>query len=590
MKQDISSDIIQNFNPEAPNIQPPEPPLTQKSRRKKIIIISLIVFLSLAIITTVVLLVCHYKYDLFGESEGEIYQVTDVKRELYSEEYYTETKTIKSKLSYTGGELDERVQKVVRSFVVLITDKEQLPENITLNTATLIILQAYVEMEGKQVPLNSFNFSDENTVEEFEKDPNGLKYPMAIIRYYDNATIKDINLPKDMDKETADSIIDLVDDVMPKLVRNKTEDEKNGIEIDKGKKRKRRTLKMKGRGQRRRSHSRIKRLKQPSNTSYTVERDVENNKIKEIRTKSDSYFHSKNDTNNSINFGIKDFYFNTSSVIVSDKNVEKRVNDVNLIKKLTSKLEFIEAGELLNSILEKEKEELDKNVNEIIQEELNQTLNKTIGESNISNYQLRNLGWDGSFGWDWKIASANILGQEIDFIYSISLGGGEVENSLTIDSDRFSFSIGNVGGVSSNTKKKNVKSQEREVGRVPLGAVGISLSLKIGSSVGFAVEYKKKTNTFKITFQGEVYATAGVCLGWDLFASLEAGVKGTFAKFEFTNDVEEEEVGEYAKKNVLLTAKAGGFSAYAYAKILFIKVFDAEVKIWDGWGVIKITW
>ena len=177
---------------------------------------------------------------------------------------------------------------------------------------------------------------------------------------------------------------------------------------------------MKGRGQRRRSHSRIKRLKQPSNTSYTVERDVENNKIKEIRTKSDSYFHSKNDTNNSINFGIKDFYFNTSSVIVSDKNVEKRVNDVNLIKKLTSKLEFMEAGELLNSILEKEKEELNKNINDIIQEELNQTLNGTLGESNISNYQLRNLGWEGSFGWEWQICSVNILGQEIELIYSIS--------------------------------------------------------------------------------------------------------------------------------------------------------------------------
>ena len=586
MKQDISSDIIQNFNPEAPNIQPPEPPLTQKSRRKKIIIISLIVFLSLAIITTVVLLVCHYKYDLFSENEGEIYQVTDVKRELYSEEYYTETKTIKSKLSYTGGELDERIQKVVRSFVVLITDKEQLPENITLNTATLIILQAYVEMEGKQVPLNSFNFSDENTVKEFEKDPNGQKYPMAIIRYYDNATIKDINLPKDMDKETADSIIDLVDDVMPKLVRNKTEDEKNGIEIDKGKKRKRRTLKMRGRGQRRRSHSRIKQLKQPSNTSYTVERDVENNKIKEIRTKSDSYFHTKNDTNNSINFGIKDFYFNTSSVIVSDKNVEKRVNDVNLIKKLTSKLEFMEAGELLNSILEKEKEELDKNINDIIQEELNQTLNGTLGESNISNYQLRNLGWDGSFGWEWKIASANILGQEIDLIYSISLGGGEVDNSLKIDSDRFSISIGNVGGVRSNTNKKKVKSKEREVGRVPLGTVGISLSLKIGSSVNYGVEFKK--NSFKITLSGEIYFTAGVCLGWDLFAKLEAGVKGTFVNLEFSNGIEREGY-RYYKKNVELIAKAGGFSAYAYAKILFIKVFDAEVKIWGGWGVIKIT-
>ena len=235
MKQDNSSDIVQSFNVEMPNTQPPP----QKSNKTKYIIIGLIVFLSLAIITTVVLLVAHYKYGLF---EKEIYQVADIKRDLYIEEYYTETKTIKSKLSYSSGELDERVQTIEKQFVVTVTDKEELPDNVILNTATLIVLKSNIELEGKQAPLNSFNISDKKVVEEFEKNPNGEKYPVAIFRFYENGTIKEINLPKEMDKENAESIIDLIDNIIPKLIRNRTEDKEKGIEINTRSDRKKRRI------------------------------------------------------------------------------------------------------------------------------------------------------------------------------------------------------------------------------------------------------------------------------------------------------------------------------------------------------------
>ena len=105
MKQEDSVDFKQTFNVDFPEIQLPQ----QRSRKTKYIKLGIILTTIAAIITTVVLLVCHYKYGLF---QSEIYQVTNIKRELYSEEYYTETKTIKSKLSYTSGELEERVQKI----------------------------------------------------------------------------------------------------------------------------------------------------------------------------------------------------------------------------------------------------------------------------------------------------------------------------------------------------------------------------------------------------------------------------------------------------------------------------------------------
>ena len=43
---------------------------------------------------------------------------------------------------------------------------------------------------------------------------------MAVFRFYESGALKDINVPKDMDKTDAQNIIDLINDVIPKLRRN----------------------------------------------------------------------------------------------------------------------------------------------------------------------------------------------------------------------------------------------------------------------------------------------------------------------------------------------------------------------------------
>ena len=573
MKQDNSSDIVQSFNVEMPNTQPPP----QKSNKTKYIIIGLIVFLSLAIITTVVLLVAHYKYGLF---EKEIYQVTNIKRELYTEEYYTETKTIKSKLSYSSGELDERVQTIEKQFVVTVTDKEELPDNVILNTATLIVLKSNIELEGKQAPLNSFNISDKKVVEEFEKNPNGEKYPVAIFRFYENGTIKEINLPKEMDKENAESIIDLIDNIMPKLIRNRTEDKEKGIEINTRSDRKKKTFSVSGKGQRKNTIiSDLGGLAKPSKSSYSVERDIENEKITEIRAKNNLYFETIKEEKDYIDFGIKDFYFDTSSVINSTENIKKNVEDINFIKKLLSKLDFVEGGKLLKSILEKEKEELNKNVKETEGEET---------ETPISEHRLRNLAWDGDFGFDWALASTNILGQKMQVIYSINLGKGKVDNSLTLDINGNSIPLGNTAGTSSNTKDKKAKTNEKQIGKIPLASVAVTLSVRIGCELDYSVSLVG--TVFSIKLEGSVYATAGVVFGWDNIASIEVGVKGTVINVNFSTDIQRSPRGVYSKKSVSLIATFGIVHVYATGKLLTLTLFDEQYKIFGGWPAINKTW
>ena len=226
MNQEDSLDFKQTFNIDFSAVAQPEP--VQKSRKSKYIKIGLLIFASIAIITTVILLVGHYKYGLF---EDEVYQVASVKHEIYSTEYFTETKTVKSKLSYSSGELNERVQKITTNFLVTITDKETLPNNEILTKATIVLLQSKAESEGNDVPLSTFDIFNENILKEFENNPNDEKYQMAVFTFYESGAIKDINLPKGMNKEDAQNLIDLINNVVPKLTRNKKEDNENGLEI-----------------------------------------------------------------------------------------------------------------------------------------------------------------------------------------------------------------------------------------------------------------------------------------------------------------------------------------------------------------------
>ena len=569
MKREDSTDFKQTFNVDFPEIQLPQ----QRSRKTKYIKLGIILTTIAAIITTVVLLVGHYKYGLF---QSEIYQVTNIKRELYSEEYYTETKTIKSKLSYTSGELEERVQKIEKNFVVMITDKEELPNKVILNTATLVVLNSNIELEGQQSPLNSFNIFDEKVVEEFKKNPTGEKYPMAVFHFYENGTIKDVNFPKEMDKENIESIYELIDNVMPKLVRNRTEDKENGIEIKTRTDKKKKTLIINGRNQRIGDHviEHLNVTKAPR-SCYTVERDIEDDKITEIRAKTNLYFETQKEENDYIDFGIKDFYYDTSSVIVATENKENKVDDANLVKDLVSKLDFVETGKLLNSILDKEEEELKKKAKEA-EEELP-----------ISENQLRNLGWSGSFGWDWTIANSNILGQTVKVVYSISLSGGKVKNSLSLNFNSFSVPLGNTDGASSDTSKK-ANSNEKEVGQIPLGSVAVTLSVKVGGSLDFDVKFKN--NVFTIKLGGSVYAKAGVIFGWDKVASIEVGVKGTLISASFSTSIQKNSNGSYSKKSISLTASAGAVSVYAKGTLLTLTLFNKSYEVWKGWPVVTKTW
>ena len=93
-----------------------------------------------------------------------------------------------------------------------------------MNNGTIIILDSKVRLWENETKLSSFDIFDEKQVKEFESNPNGTLYPIAIFSYFENGTIIDINLPEDIDQYNVQTMEELINNVVPKLSRNKNED------------------------------------------------------------------------------------------------------------------------------------------------------------------------------------------------------------------------------------------------------------------------------------------------------------------------------------------------------------------------------
>ena len=204
--------------------------------KRPIMLIFLIVVFILIFAIVITLLVGHFKYNWFKEKTKEIEQTNDItpklSRIVNQINYFTEIKTINTRVEFTQGSPVYTEQKININFLVMQTDRKELRNNDFLNNATLVILEANAIIRNETRNITSFNIFDESIIEEFKSSPNGTKYPMSLFSFYENGTLANILLPNDIDNYNANLIIELIEDVIPKLSRNKTEDANNGIKFE----------------------------------------------------------------------------------------------------------------------------------------------------------------------------------------------------------------------------------------------------------------------------------------------------------------------------------------------------------------------
>ena len=187
-----------------------------------------------------VLLVGHFK---FGWFKSETYKINaNIFRANYQANYFNEQKDMNIKVAFANGQNEEKIFSISSNFLVVLTERKELGKGDFLNTAALVVLDSNMKNDEKDIELTKFHIFDEATIKELEANPNGSRYPIGIFTFHEDGTLGDINLPDNMDKYNADSIIELIKNVIPKLTRNRTEDMSNGLEIKEKKNNKVKTI------------------------------------------------------------------------------------------------------------------------------------------------------------------------------------------------------------------------------------------------------------------------------------------------------------------------------------------------------------
>ncbi len=122
--------------------------LPQKKSHK--LAIALSITTAIALIAASVLLVGYFKFNWF---KNEMYKIdANISRNVYQVNYFSETKTAKTKYSFTSGETEEKENVINTNFIVLLHEKTPT-ENGFIVTASLVILDA--KLDGEE--LSSFD-------------------------------------------------------------------------------------------------------------------------------------------------------------------------------------------------------------------------------------------------------------------------------------------------------------------------------------------------------------------------------------------------------------------------------------------------
>lgn len=525
-----------------------------KNTKKIKIAIALVA--SLTIIASAILLVGYFKFNWF---KSEIYNIdAKISRIAYQANYFSETKTINTRIGFTSGITQDNEQKIYTNFMIMQKDRKELKNNDFLNTATLVILDTKLENKNELKEINSFNIYNEENIKEFESNPDGAKYPMAVFSFYENGTIADILLPNNMDNYNAQTIIELIESVVPKLTRNRTEDISNGLEINTLKRNKKKVFVESI------SPREIPDFK-GSRFVKSIEREIDNEQLTKIKTQANLELKTELEENEN-SFGLKDFKYETKSEIVSTGLKEEK-GTAELINKFIEHYTLIKSQDLLEYLAKNKKDQIIGRY-EITEEQLK------------SDNNLRNLISFDNFNGDATIlvTTFNVLNCDIKIQIRYGAKNGEAFGEIIFTANQGKVSFGS-NGITASTTIKTWK------GEVPVFTFDfppmpiIGLSLIAGGSVKIQGSISSEKEQLELSITGSLYAKVEIKAGWDKVASVAAGAKGTIISSSFKGAINLS--GDLSTSGSL---SAGDITIYVNGKTLGLEVFSYEWKVFDGWS------
>ena len=515
--------------------------LPQKKSHK--LAIALSITTAIALIAASVLLVGYFKFNWF---KNEMYKIdANISRNVYQVNYFSETKTAKTKYSFTSGETEEKENVINTNFIVLLHEKTPT-ENGFIVTASLVILDA--KLDGEE--LTSFDIFNEAKIKEFEKNPDGTKYPMAKFTFYEDGKIIDIKVPNTMDRYNAESVEALIESIIPKLTRNRTEDEDNGLDIQTRTEKKKKTYT---------EETKPKQYLDFDGSIYSkkVIRSLENDQLTDVNSNSNIYLQSNPEEGEDI-FAFRDFNFNIDSNIISTK-VDLEQKDLSeLVQKLSEKFTFVKSGDLIQSYIDKEK--IEDKVEEI--------------EVEPTPENLRRLGFSIKADKTFDIKSFKVLGQTIKIKYRVAVVNGNAINELIISSNLGTFKFGNTG-ISYTYKKTysyTVTIFTFTFPNFPAVSVGILASGSLTYQISWA-----SGSALTASLTGTLTATAQIKAGWDSIASLTAGASGVIASASGSATIKSGSVTKSFSFNY------GKITCFISGKLFGVEILRKDFTVFEGW-------
>ena len=299
-----------------------EPEIVETKSNKVKITLAILVS-ALLVSATAILLIGHFKFDWFKSDDYKI--DANINRRVYQANYFSEKKTISTKFNFEDDHSEQKDFVIDNNFVVFLTEKKD-----NLNKAVLVLLSSSATVDDKVQELVHLDMSNEKQIKELEANPDGAEYPMAVFQFTDEGKIEEINLPNNMDEYNAESIIELINKIIPQLSRNKKEDMSKGIEITTKKVNNKRIIVQ---------NEAPKNIEDFKGSRYTkvVKTEIENDQISNIESEGNLYMES-NPEENEIIYGPKEFSYDIKSVIASKEVKYNEKEKIDLENKFFEKL------------------------------------------------------------------------------------------------------------------------------------------------------------------------------------------------------------------------------------------------------------
>ena len=156
---------------------------------------------------------------------------------------------------------------------------------------------------------------------------HGSKFPISFFSFYANGTIEDIKFPESTDEYNSQTLKELIEKIIPKLSRKRTEDNSNGLNIKTRTDRKKKTLIEEQKPQQYLSFK-------GSKLSRTHQTNLENDEIIDMHTKTDIDLLSNLEEDEQI-YGPKAInvkVYSEISASVDSTNIDTTTDDPKIIK------------------------------------------------------------------------------------------------------------------------------------------------------------------------------------------------------------------------------------------------------------------